>query len=147
MALQVTPKGLRFLASGLRTPPLSNVKDSLSLCLSQRVDCQDMVSLGDMIQHNPQVKARTPGSRISLQMMYELLRFVMHFGFYLHFLARHCGGWDAIRMRTTCSTRRRHAVEQSDFAGIRRCESLQAPVDHASPLSEMFLGGSRFARP
>lgn len=33
---------------------------SLSLCLSQRVDCQDMVSLGDMIQHNPQVKARTP---------------------------------------------------------------------------------------
>jgi hypothetical protein len=57
-ALQVTPKGLRFLASGLRTPPLSNVKDSLSLSL--RVDCQDMVSLGDMIQHNPQVKARTP---------------------------------------------------------------------------------------
>ena len=33
---------------------------SVSLCLSLRVDCQDMVSLGDMIQHNPQVKARTP---------------------------------------------------------------------------------------
>lgn len=53
--LQATSRALRFLAFGLRSGQLSLQGSRLyGWCFSK-----DMVSLGDMIQHNPPVKARS----------------------------------------------------------------------------------------
>lgn len=57
ISLEATPKGLQFPDFGLRSPwfLLVAFDDLVKKCI------QDMVSLGDMIQHNPQVKARQDG--------------------------------------------------------------------------------------